>query len=138
MEIFWVVLIIQGIVFGGFCSFIASQKNRDTASWFFLGLFFSLIAVLALIAIPKDNSPDQPNLNRVCPFCAEQIKEKAKVCRFCQNDLPEPDVEQSLEPENNDEFIERENRIVKHLQKKLNREPTEKEIEKAKWDGIEL
>jgi len=84
MGIFWVVLIIQGIIFGGFCSFIASQKNRDTVSWFFLGFFFSLIAVLALIAIPKDKS----DVGRVCPYCAEQVKVQATICRFCQKDLP--------------------------------------------------
>jgi len=53
MEAYWILIIIQAIVFGGFCSFIAKEKNRDTAGWFFLGLLFSLIALLALIAIPK-------------------------------------------------------------------------------------
>ena len=25
-----------------------------------------------------------------CPFCAETIKKKAKVCKFCNKDLLEP------------------------------------------------
>ena len=87
-EIFWTVLIIQGIIFGGFCAFIASQKNRDSGSWFFLGFFFSILAVLALIAIPKENSADQPEAIRKCPFCAELVKAEATICRFCQKDLP--------------------------------------------------
>lgn len=88
MGIFWTVLIIQGIIFGGFCAFIASQKNRDSGVWFFLGFFFSILAVLALIAIPKENSADQPDAIRKCPFCAEFIKAEAVICRFCQKDLP--------------------------------------------------
>jgi len=32
----------------------------------------------------------------------------------------------------------REERIIRHLKKNLNRMPTEKEIEQAKWDGVEL
>ncbi|MGZ8916420.1 MAG: hypothetical protein ACXW1Z_25335, partial [Methylobacter sp.] len=88
MEIFWTVLIIQGIIFGGFCAFIASQKNRDSGAWFFLGFYFSILAVLALIAIPKENSTDQPDAIRKCPFCAEFIKTEAVICRFCQKDLP--------------------------------------------------
>jgi hypothetical protein len=52
-EIFWIVLFLQGITFGGFCAYIASQKNRDSGSWFFLGLLFSFLAMMALIAIPK-------------------------------------------------------------------------------------
>jgi hypothetical protein len=26
---------------------------------------------------------------RKCPFCAEMVKKEAKVCRFCQRDLPQ-------------------------------------------------
>jgi hypothetical protein len=53
MDGFIFTLIIQGIVFGGFCGFIAAQKNRNSVSWFIFGFFFSLIAMLALMAIPK-------------------------------------------------------------------------------------
>jgi hypothetical protein len=58
VESLWLIFFLQAIVFGGFSSFIANEKNRDPLSWFFLGFVFSLIAVLALIAVPKleDNS----------------------------------------------------------------------------------
>jgi hypothetical protein len=32
---------------------------------------------------------DKGNL-RNCPFCAEEIKPDAKVCRHCERDLPAP------------------------------------------------
>ena len=35
-------------IFGIFCSYIASQKNRNPIIWFFLGFFFSLIALVAI------------------------------------------------------------------------------------------
>jgi hypothetical protein len=53
MESFWLIFSLQAIVFGGFCSFVANEKKRDSFSWFFLGFLFSLIALLALIAVPK-------------------------------------------------------------------------------------
>lgn len=57
MEAFFFIIIAifvtQGFVFGGFCAFIAREKGREPINWFFLGLVFSLLAVLALIAVPK-------------------------------------------------------------------------------------
>ncbi len=33
--------------------------------------------------------------NRKCPFCAEYVKAEARVCRFCQKDLPRLDASRS-------------------------------------------
>jgi len=39
-----------------------------------------------------------PGVTKECPFCAEIIKAKAKVCRFCNRELPaEPGAEKSEE-----------------------------------------
>ncbi|HVB16673.1 MAG TPA: hypothetical protein VNF04_09085 [Stellaceae bacterium] len=35
---------------------------------------------------------------RECPFCAEIIRSKAKICRFCQRDLPIEPTEESVTP----------------------------------------
>lgn len=60
MEVVLIALIIQGLVFGFFCSYIAKEKNRDGTAWFWLGFLFSILAVLALIAVPKtDQNSDQ-------------------------------------------------------------------------------
>lgn len=48
------VLVIQSIVFGAFCGYIAFEKNRSHRVWFILGALFSIIALLALIAVPKN------------------------------------------------------------------------------------
>ena len=61
MEIVLIALIIQGIVFGFFCSYIAKEKNRDGTAWFWLGFLFSILAVFALIAVPKiDKEKSEP------------------------------------------------------------------------------
>lgn len=54
------IVLIQSLVFGIFCSFIANEKNRGRYSWFFLGFFFSIIAMLALIAVPKRSDIEKP------------------------------------------------------------------------------
>lgn len=40
---------------------------------------------------PKISDPDQ--VTRTCPFCAEQIKAKAIVCRYCNREVKPIDVE---------------------------------------------
>lgn len=51
-----IVLVLQGLIFGFFCGYIASEKGRNYGSWFALGFFFSILAVFALIAVPKIES----------------------------------------------------------------------------------
>jgi Uncharacterised protein family UPF0547 len=85
------------VIFGGLTAWLASTKNRDGCSWFFLG---ALIGPLALIAVglapqsPKSSEPSrtraappvagrQPG-TKVCPQCAEEVKSAALVCRFCR------------------------------------------------------
>lgn len=36
----------------------------------------------------NERTVDQSSSTRTCPFCAEEIKAKAIICRFCQKELP--------------------------------------------------
>ena len=47
------ILIIQGIICGFFCHFIAREKGRNPKAWFVLGLLFGIIALITLAAIPS-------------------------------------------------------------------------------------
>jgi hypothetical protein len=94
MDTIWIILILQSIIFGFFSSFIASEKNRDSISWFILGFLFSIVAVLALVAIPKvEQKPTGSQImdlsKTVCPFCKEEILPDAILCKHCRSDLSE-------------------------------------------------
>jgi MFS family permease len=83
------LFLIPQIVAGIFTAFIARSKGRSFGGWFWLGLFFSLLALLAVAIMPAVK-PDEKNLPsdlRKCPNCAEVIKAEAKVCRFCGRDV---------------------------------------------------
>jgi hypothetical protein len=51
-ELLWVGLLIFWCSCGGFCYWLASEKNRDGTSWFFLGFIFGWIALIALAGSP--------------------------------------------------------------------------------------
>ena len=54
---FWlfVLMVVNQVVAGCFCGYVAEQKNRDYWNWFFLGAIFGPmpIALMALIAVPS-------------------------------------------------------------------------------------
>tara|TARA_Y100000310_G_scaffold261907_1_gene271433 strand:+ start:235 stop:465 length:231 start_codon:yes stop_codon:yes gene_type:complete len=54
MEIVWwlSVAAIQGVIVGGFCCYLASEKGRNGWDWFILGVLFSLVALLVLMSLP--------------------------------------------------------------------------------------
>lgn len=106
-------LFVQALIFGFFCSYIASQKGRSQGGWFALGFAFSFLALLALVAVPSqgprhlsvdqggglDTSTTNIGKNRrmrTCPYCAESILVEAVICRFCQRDV-DPFVEEEKE-----------------------------------------
>jgi hypothetical protein len=53
-------LLALAIATGGFCCFLARAKDRDEVAWFFAGLFFSLIALIAIAGAPirGEKEPD--------------------------------------------------------------------------------
>ena len=47
--------------FGAFCGWLAEEKGKDRLTWFWLGMAFGLIALLAIAGAPKVESPDEEN-----------------------------------------------------------------------------
>ena len=56
-----ILVCAQALIFAGFCSFVAGEKNRSQSSWWFLGLIFSIIALIALVGVPPLRKDVPPN-----------------------------------------------------------------------------
>jgi len=74
---------VDFLVFWGVCfliTVIIGAKKGNPIAAALLAIFLGPVAVIiALLSGDK---------NRIaCPFCAEQIQKKAKVCPFCRNDV---------------------------------------------------
>ena len=103
--------LVLGVIFGIFCYYLADKKGHSGGAWFWLGLFFSFLALLVLIGLPSEpgasreqggdpwelaDSPDSPGSAsqkppsfRQCPHCIQEVHELATACPHCQRGLPE-------------------------------------------------
>ena len=105
-------LLIWGVIWGSVCAWLAGEKGRGQGSWFVLGFFFALIALIVLAVAPSLNHPSvvyvpaaaptqgrpsptapQPTsgsaaATKKCPDCAELVLAEARICRFCRHEFP--------------------------------------------------
>ncbi len=83
----WIFLILlNGIIFGSFCSNLAVKKGYSSGTWFAGGFFFGIIALIALAGSPVKEVIS--NLKE-CPECKEMININANVCRYCGHNFTE-------------------------------------------------
>ncbi|HQR22430.1 MAG TPA: zinc ribbon domain-containing protein [Burkholderiaceae bacterium] len=65
----------------------AASRGRSGFGWFLLSLAISpLLGLVLALVLPRRETAVADT--RECPFCAETIKAKAAVCRYCQRELP--------------------------------------------------
>lgn len=81
-------LIFWWIAFGIICAMIASGKGLSSGLWFFWGLLFGPFALILLLTKPSVAASPLQNGMKKCPFCAEDIKTEAIVCKHCKRDIP--------------------------------------------------
>ncbi|WP_051294815.1 hypothetical protein [Maridesulfovibrio bastinii] len=62
---------------------VAKAKGRSGFVWFFIGLLFCPLGVIAVYLVPAKAGGDYID----CPYCAETIKKQAIVCKHCHRNL---------------------------------------------------
>jgi len=51
-----ILLLVMHIACAGFCSGLAKAKHRRNVDWFFLGLLFGIIALIAAAGMPENRN----------------------------------------------------------------------------------
>ena len=84
------VIVLWFIFCPVFCGIVASNKGRSVITWVLAGLtigVFGLIWVLLLPSVQPITDSAQGGLLKPCPYCAEPIRLKAILCRYCGSKL---------------------------------------------------
>lgn len=55
------IFIIYAVICGFFCTKLAEAKNLSEGTWFLVGFFFGIIALIALVGWPASEKKHTPN-----------------------------------------------------------------------------
>jgi len=77
----YVILLIVAAIVG---SIIAIRKGRSPILWFILCAIVPLLIAVIIVLPPLVSK----GYTKKCPYCAEIIKEDAKICKHCGNEQP--------------------------------------------------
>lgn len=70
--------------------YIAGKKGRSAFLWGFFTFFITPLFIAILVLRPVGIAAEKEGKVQ-CPFCKEWIFPGAKVCRFCNRELPDPE-----------------------------------------------
>lgn len=77
---FWIILIIQAIIFGFATSYVAGQKGKDEGTWFLVGALLGIIGLL-IIGFSKDKN----NINKTNHETKESVKKQINTNKIIKN-----------------------------------------------------
>lgn len=103
--------LLTGLVAGFIASILAGKYGRNATSWFWFCLIFPPAILILLVEGENTEFFQQEELKRQqekeyeerkrqeaneyteCPYCAELVKKKAKVCKHCGRDIVPKEIE---------------------------------------------
>jgi hypothetical protein len=77
------VVVVDALIVGPLTAWLADERGRDPAPWFFLGALFGPIALLSVGFGPRKVGATF----KACVECQEAIFAEATTCPFCSTDL---------------------------------------------------
>jgi len=87
MESELIEILQLAVLIGLIPAFIARNKGKNFALWWFYGAMLFIVALPhALLIKPKEQKSEQEQMTeglKKCFYCAEFIKSEAKVCQYC-------------------------------------------------------
>ena len=89
---YWITVIFFSIVFACLCAYIANTKHRDAVSWFFLGLFLGIFALISIGFVSELDTNENGEILR-CPHCFEPISKTATICQHCGKEITTTKIE---------------------------------------------
>jgi len=92
--------LVIGMLLGGVVGVIAEQKNRSFFPWAIYGFFFFFLAIIH-IAVIGDKAYEERQLlgmaYKKCPACAEMVKNEAVFCKHCKTRLSPDDPQHAAD-----------------------------------------
>lgn len=86
MSTLWVTTLLS-FVFALATAYLAARRGHNVFRWAMLGAVLGPIALILVLLIPSAKAD-----TKVCPDCAESVKEAAVKCRFCGYRFDQPDI----------------------------------------------
>lgn len=76
------VILLNGFIFGTYCSYLAVKKGYSSISWFFAGFFFGIITLIAITDSPI-RGEEVNSLLKECSNCREMNRINTNICKYC-------------------------------------------------------
>ncbi len=113
-----IVILLVWLGSAAVCHAIAKSKGHDPLMWGLIGFFLGPLAILFIaIAQEKEGTVGAGETKR-CPNCAETIRAEARICRYCNTEFDQAELERQSK-EREADALERETRLEEDHQRNL-------------------